>query len=157
MANNRWSQFKNSIARRIGVNPPKADVIYHEPPGLAATPRSTPRDLARTADCPGEWQDWLSRIPGHETTLAAGESFDNRRQYFCPMPLAPCSTSARRRIFGGLALAEEQITLVKLARNSGRPRASACAERGERLREGADAVKHHTSLRWTTSAFCRCG
>src|SRR5258706_5743949 len=64
------------IARRIGVT--ETDVIYmNRRLGGDASLNAAIRE----DDDSGEWQDWLAdESPDQETTLAASEEVDNRRQ-----------------------------------------------------------------------------
>ena len=61
-----------------------------------------------------EWQDWLvGDSPNQETTLAAKEEFDNRRN---ALSVVLGALNARaRRIFESRRLAEEPMTLAELA------------------------------------------
>jgi len=61
-----------------------------------------------------EWQDWLvGDSPGQETTLAASEEFNNRRD---ALSLVLGALNPReRRIFESRRLAEDPITLAELA------------------------------------------
>src|SRR6266850_2085106 len=66
----------------------------------------------------GEWQDWLvDELPDQETTLAASEEFDNRRETLSDA--LTVLNKRERRIFETRRLAEEQITLVELAEEFG--------------------------------------
>ena len=66
----------------------------------------------------GEWQDWLvDDSPDQETTLAASEELDNRRKKLSDA--LTVLNKRERRIFETRRLAEEQITLVKLAEEFG--------------------------------------
>jgi len=61
-----------------------------------------------------EWQDWLvSESPDQETTLAASEEFDDRRNALSVV-LGVLNPRARR-IFEGRRLAEDPMTLAELA------------------------------------------
>ena len=62
----------------------------------------------------GEWQDWLvDESPDQETTLAASEEFDNRREALASA--LSLLNDRERRIFEARRLAEEPITLNELA------------------------------------------
>jgi RNA polymerase sigma-32 factor len=62
----------------------------------------------------GEWQDWLvDESPDQETTLAARDEFDNRRKALSDA--LGVLNGRDRRIFEGLRLAEDPITLAELA------------------------------------------
>ena len=62
----------------------------------------------------GEWQDWLvDESPGQETMLAASEEFDNRRKAL--VDALGVLDGRDRRIFEERRLAEDPITLAKLA------------------------------------------
>src|SRR5437867_2167194 len=124
------------IARRIGVT--ETDVIYmNRRLGGDASLNAAIREDGDS----GEWQDWLvDESPDQETTLAAGEEFDNRRKTLSDA-LAVLN-KRERRIFETRRLAEEQITLVKLAEEFGVSR-----ERVRQIEVGAfakvqNAVKH---------------
>ena len=62
----------------------------------------------------GEWQDWLvDEHENQETTLAASEEFDNRREAL--QSALSVLNERERRIFEARRLAEEPITLEQLA------------------------------------------
>jgi RNA polymerase sigma-32 factor len=62
----------------------------------------------------GEWQDWLvDESPDQETTLAASEEFDNRREALASA--LSLLNDRERRIFEARRLAVEPITLNELA------------------------------------------
>jgi RNA polymerase sigma-32 factor len=92
----------------------------------------------------GEWQDWLvDESPDQETTLAASEEFDNRRETLSDA--LTVLNKRERRIFETRRLAEEQITLVELAEEFGVSR-----ERVRQIEVGAfakvqNAVKHRVA------------
>ena len=124
------------IARRIGVT--ETDVIYmNRRLGGDASLNAAIREDGNS----GEWQDWLvDESPDQETTLAAGEEFDNRRKTLSDA-LAVLN-KRERRIFETRRLVEEPITLVKLAEEFGVSR-----ERVRQIEVGAfakvqNAVKH---------------
>ena len=127
------------IARRIGVT--ETDVIYmNRRLGGDASLNAAIRENGDS----GEWQDWLvDESPDQETTLAAGEEFDNRRKTLSDA-LAVLD-KRERRIFETRRLAEEQITLVELAEEFGVSR-----ERVRQIEVGAfakvqNAVKHRVA------------
>jgi len=83
-------------------------------------------------------------IPGcTETTLAAREEFDNRRR---TLPDALTVLNKReRRIFETRRLAEEQITLVKLAEEFGVSRERVRQIEVSAFAKVQNAVKHHVA------------
>src|SRR5438132_13367786 len=89
------------IARRIGVT--ETDVIYmNRRLGGDASLNAAIREDGDT----GEWQDWLvDESPDQETTLAAGEEFDNRRKTLSSA--LTVLNKRERRIFETRRLAEE--------------------------------------------------
>jgi RNA polymerase sigma-32 factor len=97
------------IAKRLGVTEP--DVInMNRRLGGDASLNDTMREEGDSA----EWQDWLaSESPDQETTLAASEEFDNRRKVLSDA--LGVLKGRDRRIFEGRRLAEDPITLAKLA------------------------------------------
>jgi len=97
------------IAKRLGVT--EMDVIYMN--------RRLGGDAAIREDgASDEWQDWLvDESPDQETTLAASEEFDNRRETLSGA--LTVLNKRERRIFETRRLAEEQITLVELAEEFG--------------------------------------
>ena len=127
------------IARRLGVT--DTDVIYmNRRLGGDASLNAAIREDGDS----GEWQDWLvDESPDQETTLAAGEEFDNRRKTLSDA-LAVLN-KRERRIFETRRLAEEQITLVELAEEFGVSR-----ERVRQIEVSAfemvqNAVKHRVA------------
>ena len=96
----------------------------------------------------GEWQDWLvDETPDQETTLAASEEFDNRRKTLSDV--LTVLNKRERRTFETRRLAEEQITLVELAKEFGVSR-----ERVRQIEVGAfakvqNAVKHRVAAMGT--------
>jgi RNA polymerase sigma-32 factor len=97
------------IATRLGVTE-QAVIDINRRLGGDASLNDTIREDGDSA----EWQDWLvGESPDQETTLAASEEFDNRRNAL--------SDALRvlnwrdRRIFEGRRLAEDRITLAELA------------------------------------------
>src|SRR5258707_15621514 len=97
------------IARRIGVT--ETDVIYMN--RRLSGDASLNAAIREDGDS-GEWQDWLvDESPDQETTLAAGEEFDNRRKTLSDA-LAGLN-KRERRIFQTRRLPEEQIALQDLA------------------------------------------
>jgi RNA polymerase sigma-32 factor len=108
------------IAQRIGVT--EMDVIHmNRRLGGDASLNAAMREDGDFC----EWQDRLvDESPDQETTLAASEEFDNRRKTLSDA--LTVLNKRERRIFETRRLAEEQIALVELRRNSA-SRASACA------------------------------
>jgi RNA polymerase sigma-32 factor len=97
------------IAKRLGVT--EQDVIdINRRLGGDASLNGAMREGGDSA----EWQDWLvSESPDQETTLAASEEFDNRRN---ALSNALGVLNGRdRRIFESRRLAEDPITLAELA------------------------------------------
>jgi RNA polymerase sigma-32 factor len=97
------------IARRLGVT--QTDVIYmNRRLGGDASLNAPIREDGNS----GEWQDRLvDEHPDQETTLAASEELDNRRQALASALSA--LNDRERRIFEARRLAEEPITLKELA------------------------------------------
>src|ERR1700726_1840610 len=101
------------IARQIGVT--ETDVIHMN--------RRLGGDASLNVEIhagggSGEWQDWLvDESPDQETTLAASEEFDNRRNTLSDA--LTVLNERERRIFEARRLAEEQITLAELAEEFG--------------------------------------
>jgi RNA polymerase sigma-32 factor len=97
------------IAKRLGVT--ETDVIaMNRRLGGDASLNATIREDVDS----GEWQDWLTdESPDQETTLAASEEFDNRRNALADA--LGVLDGRDRRIFEGRRLAGEQITLAELA------------------------------------------
>ena len=72
----------------------------------------------REEDDSGEWQDWLvDESPDQETTIAASEEFDNRRNTL--FDALTVLNERERRIFETRRLAEDRITLAELAEEFG--------------------------------------
>ena len=101
------------IARRLGVT--ETDVIYmNRRLGGDASLNAAIREDGDS----GEWQDWLvDESPDQETTLAASEEFDNRRKALSNA--LSVLNERERRIFKGLCLAEDPLTLAELAEEFG--------------------------------------
>src|ERR1700688_3520413 len=101
------------IAQRIGVT--ETDVIYMN--RRLGGDASLNRAIREDGDS-GEWQYRLvDESPDQETTLAASEEFDNRRKTLSDV--LTVLNKRERRIFETRRLAEEQITLVELAKEFG--------------------------------------
>src|SRR6187397_2035729 len=101
------------IAGRIGVT--ETDVIYmNRRLGGDASLNAAIREDGDS----GEWQDWLvDESPDQETTLAAGEEFDNRRKTLSSA--LTVLNERERRIFETRRLADDPITLEDLAAEFG--------------------------------------
>src|ERR1022692_4723962 len=97
------------IAKRLGVT--EQDVIdMNRRLGGDASLHDPLREDGDSA----EWQDWLvDESPDQETTLAASEEFDNRRNALSDA--LGVLNGRDRRIFEGRRLAEDPITLAELA------------------------------------------
>jgi RNA polymerase sigma-32 factor len=97
------------IAKRLGVT--EQDVIdMNRRLGSDASLNAPIREDGDS----GEWQDWLvDESPDQETTLAARDEFDNRRKALSDA--LGVLNGRDRRIFEGLRLAEDPITLAELA------------------------------------------
>jgi RNA polymerase sigma-32 factor len=97
------------IARRLGVT--EMDVIdMNQRLGGDASLNAAIREDGNA----GEWQDWLvDESPDQETTLAASEEFDNRRNALSDA--LGVLNERERRIFEGRRLAEDRLTLAELA------------------------------------------
>ena len=106
--NMRPDQVK-TIARRLGVT--ETDVIYMN--RRLGGDASLNAPIRENGDF-GEWQDWLvDKRADQETTLAASEEFDNRRRALASA--LSVLNDRERRIFEARRLAEDRITLNKLA------------------------------------------
>src|SRR5258705_1295833 len=127
------------IARRIGVT--ETDVIYmNRRLGGDASLNAAIRE----DDDSGEWQDWLvDKSPDPETTLAASEEVDKRRQN--PSQLLTLLNKRERRIFETRRLAEEQITLVELAEEFGVSRERVRQIEVSAFKKVQNAVKHRVA------------
>jgi len=97
------------IAKRLGVTE-RAVIDMNRRLGGDASLNDTNREDSDSA----EWQDWLvDDSPDQETTLAAKEEFDNRRN---AVSVVLGALNARaRRIFESRRLAEDPMTLAELA------------------------------------------
>jgi len=97
------------IAKRLGVTE-RAVIDMNRRLGGDASLNDTIREGRDSA----EWQDWLvGDSPDQETTLAAKEEFDNRRN---ALSVVLGALNARaRRIFESRRLAEDPMTLAELA------------------------------------------
>ena len=127
------------IARRIGVT--ETDVIYMN--RRLGGDASLDAAIREDGDS-GEWQDWLvDESPDQETTLAAGEEFDNRRKTLSDA-LAVLN-KRERRIFETRRLAEEQITLVELAEEFGVSRERVRQIEVSAFEKVQNAVKHRVA------------
>jgi RNA polymerase sigma-32 factor len=92
----------------------------------------------------GEWQDWLvEESPDQETTLAASEEFDNRHKTLSDA--LTVLNKRERRIFETRRLAEEQITLVKLAEEFGVSRERVRQIEVSAFEKVQNAVKHRVA------------
>ena len=97
------------IAKRLGVSEQHVIDMNRRLGGDASL-----NDTIRENGDPGEWQDWLvDESPDQETTLAARDEFDNRRKALSDA--LGVLNGRDRRIFEGLRLAEDPITLAELA------------------------------------------
>ena len=127
------------IARRIGVT--ETDVIYMN--RRLGGDASLNAAIHEDGDS-GEWQDWLlDESPDQETMLAASEEFDNRRKTLSDA-LAVLNTR-ERRIFETRRLAEEQITLVELAKEFGVSRERVRQIEVSAFAKVQNGVKHHVA------------
>jgi RNA polymerase sigma-32 factor len=97
------------IAKRLGVTE-RAVIDMNRRLGGDASLNDTIREGRDSA----EWQDWLvGDSPDQETTLAAKEEFENRRN---ALSVVLGALNARaRRIFESRRLAEDPMTLAELA------------------------------------------
>jgi len=97
------------IARRLGVTERAVIDMNRRLGGDASLNDAIREDRDST-----EWQDWLvGDSPDQETTLAAKEEFENRRN---ALSVVLGALSARaRRIFESRRLAEDPMTLAELA------------------------------------------
>ena len=89
-----------------------------------------------------EWQDWLvGNSPDEETTLAAKEEFDNRRN---ALSVVLGALNARaRRIFESRRLAEDRMTLAELADEFGVSRERVRQIEARAFEKVQEAVKNH--------------
>jgi RNA polymerase sigma-32 factor len=99
----------NLIAKRLGVTERAVIDMNRRLGGDASLNDAIREDRDST-----EWQDWLvGDSPDQETTLAAKEEFDNRRN---ALSVVLGALNARaRRIFESRRLAEDPMTLAELA------------------------------------------
>ena len=99
----------NLIATRLGVTERAVIDMNRQLGGDASLNDAIREDRDST-----EWQDWLvGDSPDQETTLAAKEEFDNRRN---ALSVVLGALNARaRRIFESRRLAEDPMTLAELA------------------------------------------
>jgi RNA polymerase sigma-32 factor len=97
------------IAKRLGVTERAVIDMNRRLGGDASLNDAVREDRDST-----EWQDWLvGDSPDQETTLAAKEEFDNRRN---ALSVVLGALNARaRRIFESRRLAEDPMTLAELA------------------------------------------
>ena len=97
------------IAKRLGVTERAVIDMNRRLGGDASLNDAIREDRAST-----EWQDWLvGDSPDQETTLAAKEEFDNRRNALSVVLGA--LNERDRRIFESRRLAEDPMTLAELA------------------------------------------
>jgi RNA polymerase sigma-32 factor len=124
------------IARGLGVT--ETDVIYmNRRLGGDASLNTAIREDGDS----GEWQDWLvDETPDQETTLAASEEIDNRRKTLSDA--LTVLNERERRIFETRRLAEEQITLAKLAEEFGVSRERVRQIEVSAFEKVQNAVKH---------------
>src|SRR5258708_17556620 len=124
------------IAQRIGVT--ETDVIYmNRRLGGDASLNAAIREDGDS----DEWQDRLvDESPDQETTLAPSEEFDNRRQTLSDA--LTVLNKRERRIFEMRRLAEEQITLVEMAKEF-----RVSPERVRQIEVGAFAQVHNAVKR----------
>ena len=84
-----------------------------------------------------------SESPDQETTIAASEEFDNRRKTL--FDALTVLNERERRIFETRRLAEEQITLVKLAEEFGVSRERVRQIEVSAFEKVRNAVKHRVA------------
>ena len=127
------------IAKRLGVT--ETDVIdMNRRLGGDASLNATIREDVDS----GEWQDWLmDESPDQETTLAAREEFDDRRKTLSDA--LTVLNKRERRIFETRRLAEEQITLVELAKEFGVSRERVRQIEVSAFAKVQNGVKHHVA------------
>src|ERR1700736_6377639 len=127
------------IARRIGVT--EQEVIYMN--RRLGGDASLNAAIGEDGDS-GEWQDRLvDESPDQETTLAAREEFDTRRKTLSDA--LTVLNKRERRIFETRRLAEEQITLVKLAEEFGVSRKRVRQIEVSAFEKVQKAVKHRAA------------
>src|SRR5438445_5538175 len=131
------------IARRIGVT--GTGVIHmNRARGGDASLNAAIREDGDS----GEWQNWLvDKSPDQETTLAASEEFDNRRETLSDA--LTVLNKRERRIFETRRLAEEQITLAELAEEFGVSRERVRQIVVSAFEKVQNAVKHRVAAMGT--------
>ncbi len=124
------------IAKRLGVTE-RAVIDMNRRLGGDASLNDTNREDSDSA----EWQDWLvDDSPDQETTLAAKEEFDNRRN---ALSVVLGALNARaRRIFESRRLAEDPMTLAELADEFGLSRARVRQIEARAFEKVQEAVKN---------------
>ena len=124
------------IAKRLGVTERAVIDMNRRLGGDASLNDAIREDRDST-----EWQDWLvGDSPDQETTLAAKEEFDNRRN---ALSVVLGALNAReRRIFEGRRLAEDPMTLAELADEFGLSRARVRQIEARAFEKVQEAVKN---------------
>jgi RNA polymerase sigma-32 factor len=125
------------IAKRLGVTE-RAVIDMNRRLGGDASLNDAIRDDRDST----EWQDWLvGDSPDQETTLAAKEEFDNRRN---ALSVVLGALNARaRRIFESRRLAEDPMTLAELADEFGVSRERVRQIEARAFEKVQEAVKNH--------------
>ncbi len=125
------------IAKRLGVT--DQDVVdMNRRLGGDASLNAPIRDDGEA----GEWQDWLvDNSPNQEAIMAEHEEFDHRREAL--NGAIGVLNPRERRIFEARRLADDPMTLEDLASRIRRVARTRAADRGPRLREGADRGQGH--------------
>ncbi len=124
------------IAKRLGVTERAVIDMNRRLGGDASLNDAIREDRDST-----EWQDWLvGDSPDQETTLAAKEEFDNRRN---ALSVVLGALNARaRRIFESRRLAEDPMTLAELADEFGLSRARVRQIEARAFEKVQEAVKN---------------
>ena len=127
------------IAKRLGVTE-RAVIDMNRRLGGDASLNDTIREDRDST----EWQDWLvGDSPDQETTLAAKEEFDNRRN---ALSVVLGALNARaRRIFESRRLAEDPMTLAELADEFGVSRERVRQIEVRAFEKVQEAVKNHVA------------
>ena len=112
-------------------------------------------DTIREGRDPAEWQDWLvDESLDQETTLAAKEEFDNRRN---ALSVVLGALNARaRRIFENRRLAENPMTLAELADEFGVSRERVRQIEARAFEKVQEAVKNRLALQSKRQYRSRC-
>jgi RNA polymerase sigma-32 factor len=138
------------IAKRLGVTERAVIDMNRRLGGDASLNDAIREDRDST-----EWQDWLvGDSPDQETTLAAKEEFDNRRN---ALSVVLGALNARaRRIFESRRLAEDPMTLAELADEFGVSRERVRQIEARAFEKVQEAVKNRLAAIETRQHRSRC-